>query len=78
MDQDRMARQSASLLQNEVLGEVIAEAHDELVEYAIHGATPEIREDARCRLLGLREIVNRLKYYASGVQPEEDADIPTS
>lgn len=78
MDDQQKARAAVQLLGNEVLGEVIEEAHGELTEHMIHGATPEMREDARCRILGIREIIDRLQYHASELEvnpvEEDDAD----
>jgi hypothetical protein len=75
VDAQRKALRARQLLGDETLGEIIEDAHNELTEYVIHGETPEIREDARCRILGIREVINRLEYEASLYEePEEDAD----
>jgi hypothetical protein len=80
VDAQRKARAAKQLLGNEVLGEIIEEAHKELTEYMIHGETPEQREDARCRVLGIREVIERLEFHALCLdeEPEEEADTSTT
>jgi hypothetical protein len=76
VDAQQKARAAIQLLGNEALGEIVEEAHLELTEYMIHGPTPEQREDARCRILGIREVFDRLQYHAGNLdeEPEEEAD----
>ena len=74
MDARQKANHAKRLLDDPILNEVTEEAHHDLFQTIVHGATAEIRDGARARYLGIDEIVQRLRYLVTELEmaPEEE------